>query len=173
MSITGKLAATFRQVLAEHENGALGGIDLAEALAQAAAGITTQKPLARVVTRGLETDCAAGICPGACTHLMWQCERCSCEGGWGAPRDVLEQWAADHSCPPPVQLDEAKLASMLQEHRPTQWRSFANDTIVYRCCGQDFGRLAGRPLKFDRDPRELWEAHMASKLAGLLRGGGQ
>ncbi|KUF05683.1 hypothetical protein [Leucobacter sp. G161] len=72
-----------------------------------------------------------------------------------------------------VQVDEAKLASMLQEHRPSQWRSFASDTIVYRCCGQDFGRLTGKPRKADRDPRELWEEHMASKLAEWLRGGGQ
>lgn len=34
MSSTQKLATSFRQVLAEHENGALGGIDLADALAQ-------------------------------------------------------------------------------------------------------------------------------------------
>ncbi len=36
-----KLVAIFRQVLAEHENGALGGIDLAEALAQA---VSTSPP---------------------------------------------------------------------------------------------------------------------------------
>lgn len=33
---TSSLASRFRQVLTEHEHGALGGIDLAEALAQAA-----------------------------------------------------------------------------------------------------------------------------------------
>lgn len=38
------LAASFRQVLAEHENGALGGIDLADALV-AAAGVTPQGPM--------------------------------------------------------------------------------------------------------------------------------
>lgn len=32
-----ELAVTFRQVLAEHKNGALGGVDLAVALAEAAA----------------------------------------------------------------------------------------------------------------------------------------
>ena len=73
----------------------------------------------------------------------------------------------------PVQVDEAKLASLLQEHRPSQWRSFANDTIVYRCCKQDFGRLIGRPRKADRDPRELWEEHMANVIAEWWRGGGR
>lgn len=61
----------------------------------------SQESSARVVTRGLDTDCASGFCHGACTHLMWACERCSSEGGWGAPRDLLEQWAADHVCPAP------------------------------------------------------------------------
>lgn len=38
---TAELAATFRQVLAEHENGGLGGLDLAESLAAAASETPT------------------------------------------------------------------------------------------------------------------------------------
>ncbi|WP_336653061.1 MULTISPECIES: hypothetical protein [unclassified Leucobacter] len=71
-----------------------------------AAGVAPQEPSAKVVIRGFDTDCAAGICPGACSHLMWYCDRCTSEGGWGAPRDLLEQWAADHVCPVPDTGDE-------------------------------------------------------------------
>lgn len=104
-------------------------------------------------------------CPACDTPL----DKCS--------RDNVCCWACNHAAgwvpasTTPVQVDEAELASLFQEHRPSQWRSFANDTIVYRCCGQDFGRLTGKPRKTDRDPRELWEEHMASKLAESLRGG--
>lgn len=57
------LAARFRQVLAEHEHGALGGIDLAEALAQAAvAALTTPQEgdalnrVAQVVSDALDAE---------------------------------------------------------------------------------------------------------------------
>lgn len=54
---TNELATRFRQVLAEHEHGALGGIDLAEALAQAAvAALNTpdEGAVAAVINRALD-----------------------------------------------------------------------------------------------------------------------
>lgn len=31
--------------------------------------------------------------------MMWKCDTCQCEGGWGAPVGRLEDFAADHACP--------------------------------------------------------------------------
>jgi hypothetical protein len=79
--------------------------DLLDMRDRLAALTTPQEPAGdqavRVVTRGFESDCAIGVCPGACSHLMWECKRCSCEGGWGMPRDLLEDLAAKHVCPAP------------------------------------------------------------------------
>ena len=79
---------------------------------------------ARVVTRGLDTDCARGFCIGKCSHLMWACEKCSFEGGWGSPRDVLEKLAAEHVCPSnpaPVSRDAELIA---EAKRFLSFRSF-------------------------------------------------
>jgi len=56
------------------------------------------KPRARVVPRPFDSDCAIGICAHKCSHLMWACDSCSCEGGWGAPQEKLAQMAAEHVC---------------------------------------------------------------------------
>lgn len=45
--------------------------------------------------------CSDGLCPSGCSHLMWSCSNCSCEGGWGAGREKLEVIAAAHVCPEP------------------------------------------------------------------------
>lgn len=39
-------------------------------------------------------------CPNGCSHLMWACARCSCEGGWGGSRERLQEIADQHVCPP-------------------------------------------------------------------------
>lgn len=59
---------------------------------------------ARVVSRPFDSDCAIGICPHRCSHLMWRCDRCNSEGGWGAPDEKLRKLAAEHVCAavPPV-----------------------------------------------------------------------
>ena len=127
----------------------------ARAALVAAAGAAPQETAARVVTRGFDTDCAAGLCPGACTHLMWECKSCSCEGGWGAPRDLLEQWAAEHTCS--AQVDEAKLAELVERaERLTQLSAAAGSPIA------EFG--VSKDIAFVRGVRWTLER---------LRGGGQ
>jgi hypothetical protein len=54
---------------------------------------------AAVVFRDFRSDCAAGLCVGECSHQMWYCPKCSCEGGWGAPVEALKKMAAEHVCP--------------------------------------------------------------------------
>lgn len=74
------------------------------------------RSLAEVVSRSIGSDCSYGVCLSGCSHLMWACSACSCEGGWGAPRADLERYAAEHVCPEPsapVQVDEAKLAEVI------------------------------------------------------------
>lgn len=46
-------------------------------------------------------QCSDGLCPMGCSHLMWACAKCSCEGGWGAEREKLEALSATHVCPEP------------------------------------------------------------------------
>lgn len=53
---------------------------------------------AGVVSRDGASDCARGYCLGGCSHLMWACPTCSSEGGWGAPRERLEELATGHRC---------------------------------------------------------------------------
>lgn len=79
---------------------------------QATVAATPSKPTAKVVSVSYETSasCSHGVCPSGCSHLMWECKACSCEGGWGAPRERLEELAAEHVCvavaPEPVDRDE-------------------------------------------------------------------
>lgn len=54
---------------------------------------------AEVVSRGLGSACADGTCPAGCSHLMWACSFCSCEGGWGTERERLDGLAEAHDCP--------------------------------------------------------------------------
>lgn len=55
---------------------------------------------ARVVPNDPVTSaCASGYCPSGCSHKMWKCDTCQCEGGWGAPVGRLEDFAAEHVCP--------------------------------------------------------------------------
>lgn len=76
------------------------------------------KPHTRVVTRSFDSDCALGICLSGCSHLMWVCDSCSSEGGWGAARGQLKKWAAEHVCPvlPSSGVDEEKLAEVIEAH---------------------------------------------------------
>lgn len=80
--------------------------DAAERL-RAAAGVTPQEPprtaapTAKVLLRGSDSDCASGVCPKGCSHLMWFCDQCSCEGGWGGTEEFLEALAVQHICPAP------------------------------------------------------------------------
>lgn len=55
--------------------------------------------------------------------------------------------------------------ALIAQHRPSRWRSLDNDQIVLRCCGQDFGRLTGKPRRSDRSAVELWEEHLADALS--------
>lgn len=74
---------------------------LADALAALTAPQET-KSAAKVVPVSYEASasCSHGVCPTGCSHLMWACSACSCEGGWGASRERLEELAAEHVCPP-------------------------------------------------------------------------
>lgn len=56
---------------------------------------------ARVASVPPTVACVDGTCPTGCSHLMWQCDGCSCEGGWGAARERLQELADAHVCPPP------------------------------------------------------------------------
>lgn len=53
---------------------------------------------ARIVFRPFDSDCAVGLCPNGCSHLMWECDQCGSEGGWGVERDSLANLAAKHFC---------------------------------------------------------------------------
>lgn len=77
------------------------------------------KPHTRVVTRSFDSDCALGICMSGCSHLMWVCDSCSSEGGWGAARGQLKKWAAEHVCPvlPSSGVDEEALAEVIARSR--------------------------------------------------------
>lgn len=58
-------------------------------------------PTARVVPNDPNASaCAAGYCLQGCSHMMWKCFTCQCEGGWGAPVGRLEDFAREHVCPP-------------------------------------------------------------------------
>jgi hypothetical protein len=59
------------------------------------------KSAAKVVPVSYEASasCSHGVCPSGCSHLMWECAACSCEGGWGVSRERLEELAAQHECP--------------------------------------------------------------------------
>lgn len=61
---------------------------------------TPSEPTARVVPVSYEASasCSQGACPTGCSHLMWECKVCSCEGGWGASRERLEELASQHVC---------------------------------------------------------------------------
>lgn len=65
-----------------------------------ASDTTPSEPTAKVVSVSHEASpsCSQGVCPDGCSHLMWECKACSCEGGWGAPRERLEELAAQHVC---------------------------------------------------------------------------
>lgn len=56
---------------------------------------------ARVVPRPFDSDCAIGICSHGCSHLMWACDECGSEGGWGARDEKLRTLAAAHVCHSP------------------------------------------------------------------------
>ncbi len=68
------------------------------------------KSAAKVVPVSYEASasCSHGVCPAGCSHLMWSCSSCSCEGGWGASREQLEKLAAKHECPPAPQEGDAR-----------------------------------------------------------------
>lgn len=68
------------------------------------------KSIAKVVPVSYEASasCSHGVCPTGCSHLMWACSACSCEGGWGASRERLEELAAEHVCPPTPQEGDAR-----------------------------------------------------------------
>lgn len=75
------------------------------------------KAQARVVPRPFDSDCAMGICPHGCSHLMWVCETCSCEGGWGAPQEKLAKMAAEHVCPAlSAHPDEETVSAWVREN---------------------------------------------------------
>ena len=58
-------------------------------------------PTARVVPNDpITSACSSGYCPSGCSHMMWKCDTCQCEGGWGAPVGRLEDFAQEHVCPP-------------------------------------------------------------------------
>ena len=104
-----------------HKRGPQNAETAIRAALVAAAGAAPQELTARVVGVSYEASpsCSQGVCPKGCSHLMWTCKACSCEGGWGSDRTLLEDLAAKHACPTddrhPMQVDEAKLAKLIAE----------------------------------------------------------
>jgi hypothetical protein len=95
--------------------------------------VTTVGSTAKVVSRGLDTDCAAGYCLGSCSHLMWVCAVCSSEGGWGSDRELLQTMAADHSCAtPPATASASTPNSLTVEELITEARNYAGDNSTAR-----------------------------------------
>lgn len=106
---------------------------------------------------------------------MWACTACSCEGGWGASRERLEELAAKHECPPAPQEEDT--------------REFVADRVARALDGNggdDLGEAAGEgalhlalasPIREaiedvyadcgDSDPRVL-STNIAQRLAYLL-----
>ncbi len=149
-------------------------------LADALAALATpqeEKSAAKVVTVSYEASasCSHGTCPAGCSHLMWACTACSCEGGWGASRERLEELAAKHECPPAPQEEDT--------------REFVADRVARALDGNggdDLGEAAGEgalhlalasPIREaiedvyadcgDSDPRVL-STNIAQRLAYLL-----
>lgn len=107
--------------------------------------------------------CSHGTCPNGCSHLMWQCSACSSEGGWGAPREKLETWAADHSCSTlPASSGETNrdgLAQVALAHIPVL--GITGRVVGCRCMDRVFVQY-----------QETWEEHLADAIlaAGFSRG---
>ena len=107
-----------RALIAESRGEGPNTDELILRLATALETLTTPqepKSAAKAVPVSYESSasCWHSVCPSGCSHLMWACSACSCEGGWGAPRDLLEQWAAKHVCPPPAPADAAALLEVV------------------------------------------------------------
>jgi hypothetical protein len=97
--------------------------------------VTLTGSTAKVVSRGLDSDCAAGYCLGSCSHLMWVCTVCSSEGGWGSKRPLLQTMAADHSCVTPPQTVAAPVPNNLTvEELITEARN-----LIAHCATYNFG----------------------------------
>lgn len=77
-------------------------------------------PTARVVPNDpITSACSSGYCPQGCSHMMWKCFTCQCEGGWGAPVGRLEDFAREHVCPqdPPADDERVVLADRDRLHK--------------------------------------------------------
>lgn len=61
----------------------------------------------------------------------------------------------------PTWAIDVPLLEILTSHRPSQWRSFTTEEIVYRCCGQDFGPVSRKRKRDAPDAYQLWAAHVA------------
>ncbi len=146
----------------------------------AAAGVAPQAPrqgIAKVVPTGEGVSCQHGLCPKWCSHLMWACERCSSEGGWGGRREWLDAIVARHRCTPertPVQVDEAKLSRLIERHScatlATEGRRIDQETICAEG-GWAFSVRADRTSP-DQESRRKFD-HVARVVAEWMRGGGQ
>lgn len=181
----------------------------ARAVLVAAAGATPQEPAksagqdAKVILRGSDSDCAGGVCPKGCSHLMWFCDQCSCEGGWGGTEEFLEALAAQHACPKQEAAPQARTSERCDDCGdkldyvagmdgngcyPHCWRCWYKDHPVEIPMRVDEAKLAEvieehQPhldqtgvyggYCFCGEAAESHEAHLASVLAEWLRGGGQ
>lgn len=102
--------------LRERAEGPSTGSNTAQCMREAADALAVlsapqeAKSVAKVVPVSYEASasCSHGVCPTGCSHLMWACSACSCEGGWGASRERLEELAAEHVCPPTPQEGDAR-----------------------------------------------------------------
>lgn len=103
--------------------------------------------------------CSHGTCPNGCSHLMWQCSACSSEGGWGAPREKLETWAADHSCSTlPASSGETNrdgLAQVALAHVPVL--GVTGRVVGCRCMDRVFVQH-----------QETWAEHIAAAVSAHL-----
>lgn len=99
-------AITGGTISAPRESGGYGNLarddaeSIVDAVLAAVSDTTPNKPSAKVVpvSHDSSPSCSQGVCPSWCSHLMWECKACSCEGGWGASRERLEGLAAEHVC---------------------------------------------------------------------------
>lgn len=135
---------------------------------RATAALTTPQEVqiaAKVVPVSYEASasCSQGVCPSGCSHLMWQCAACSCEGGWGLSRGLLEELAAKHECPPAWGEGDATdpafeaLEQELWKHQPVL---SMEDGSIRGCQCLDRVFLRGR---------EDWGTHLAEVFRALSR----
>lgn len=114
---------------------------------------------------------------GGCCRFGETCGLCDCAREGATPeqletRDAMEldRARAVLALIPPQRCapSEDEVAQTVLAHTPTSWRSFANDSLLLRCCGRDYGTPV-RNLKRGEDggAHAGYAAHLAEVIAKL------